>query len=340
MPDISDMRHLLSSEGGTAEDLSTTDRDALLASHLETVNHEYARHLKMYGEALHGLLDRADSPRERIGQAVLRNIGSVQQLSSVRAPSYESAGSADNCILLWFPQFSMQSPEQVADVTQFTRANASHGTLEIATASGQSAIDGSRWLPREEFILGFNQSQAAIGSILPILPHGEGAILTVSAELYVDLVAYDGTTLPPEPAANLLYAQPGSEDLPLRGAAVSWCTAGLSLHGSQGSARNTIDFVSSYANSDGQVTHDLAPDGKFSLVNSVRIAPETLNLSVFVDVTCFAGAEQDESQYKSSFAVFDCRNKPVGEGIGCYYLPPARLRVHRISARLCEYPNL
>ena len=326
MSEMSNMRHLLSNKGEPISRLSTAERDTLLAGHIETLSHESDRQLGMYGEVLRGFMDQTDSPRERIGQAVLRNIGSVQQISSVMVPSHESAVSAASCILLWFPEFSIQSPEQATDVTLFTRANASHGTLEIATATGQSVLDGSRWPPHENFILGFNQSQAAI--------------LTVSAELHVELVGYDGTALSPESAANLLYVQHGSEDLPLRGAAISWCTAGLSLHGTHGSARNTVDFVSQYSNSDGMVAHDLAPNGIFHLVNTVRLAPETLNLSVFVDATCFAGAEEAESKFDSSFAIFDCRNKPVGDGIGLYYQPPARLRVHRMSALLCEYPSI
>jgi hypothetical protein len=340
MSETANMHRLLSSDDRDVSHLSTADRDALVAGHLETVSQESARRLERYGRALQGLLDLTDSPRERMGQAVLHNIGSAQQSSAALAPSNEGAGTAGNCILLAFPIFTMQSPDQLADVTQFARANASHGTLEVATASGQSALDGSRWLPREDFILGFNQSQTAVGSILPVLPHGEGAILTVSAEIHVDLVAYDGTDSSPESAANLLYAQHGSEDLPLRGAAISWGTAGLSLHGSQGSARSTVDFVSNYSNSDGVVKRDLAPSGIFNLVTSVRLAPETLNLSVFVDATCFAGAEQDASQYKSSFALFDCRNKQVGQDIGLYYMPPARLRVFRMIALLCEYPSI
>ena len=95
-------------------------------------------------------------------------------------------------------------------------------------------------------------------------------------------------------------------------------------------------------NENGDVTgaeDDRAPDGRIHLESTVAIGPETSELAVFVDVSCFAGAEEVDESSSSGFAVFECRDKPVEEITGLY-VPPARLRIRYMSAELCELPVL
>jgi hypothetical protein len=157
-------------------------------------------------------------------------------------------------------------------------------------------------------------------------------------ELHVEYLV-GGSALPGS-ASDLLYTNTyqDGEDLPLRGTAVSWGRASLSLHGAQESVTSAIDFVSSWKNQDGMGGDDHAPGGIIQLANTVLLGAGTSTLSFFVDATCFAGAE--ESRRGSVFALFECRDKPAGEIIEPVYIAPMRMRVHRITAYFCELVHL
>jgi hypothetical protein len=325
MSEITNMRRLLDNDGGSISSWSTADRDTLLSGHIETISRGYTRQLQMYEKMLQGFLETDQAPQERTGQAVLRSLSSVRRLSPVTADE-SIAAALTNCTILSPPQFNIQSAEQVADVRRFTRASASGKTLEVAAVTGE--FGGVRYPSSETFILGLNRSQASIGGILTIPPHRDGAILTVNVQLAVENV------LPP---SHLLYTLRGYEDLPLRGTAVSWCTASLSLHGPQGSTTTPVEFVSSWANRDGMGGDDLLPSGVIPLNRTIGLQAATSTITVFVDATCFAAAEETQTPFESAFAQFECRNKPNDEIIGIY-VPPSRLRVHQITVRLCQFP--
>jgi hypothetical protein len=334
------MRRLLATEGGLSSTLSSDEHDMLLSGHIETINYESARELQAFHDTLQAVLAQSDAlPQERTGQAVLRSLRSVRRLSSVPAPSFENValGLAD-CTELESPQFTIQSAFEVVrpgKPIRFTRANASARTLEVTAATGGFGLD--RWPSSETFIVGFNQSQASIGGVLTIPPHGQGAVLTLSVQLRIEQLLFGGGTTPGS-GSSLLDTLKGHDNLPLRGTAVGWSRVGLSLHGAQGSARTSVEFVSEWVNRDGADSDDRAPSGRINLSNTVALSPETLTLSVFVDVTCFAGAEESE-ELLPAFALFECRDKPVTEANGTW-IPPSRLRLHRVTARLCELPIL
>jgi hypothetical protein len=147
-----------------------------------------------------------------------------------------------------------------------------------------------------------------------------------------------GGIVSPGTASSLLHTVRGDGNLPLRGTALGWGVAGLSLHGVTGSTRTALQFVSEWVNRDGEENIDRAPGGLIRLSKTTLLRPETSRLSVFVDVTVFAGAEESE-ELLSPFTVFECRNKPVEEITGVY-VPPARLRLREVTARLCEIPVL
>jgi hypothetical protein len=325
MSGITNMRRLLDDDGGSISSWSTADYDTLLSGHIEAISREHTRQLQMYKKMLQGFLETGQPPQERTGQAVLRSLSSVRRLSP--DTTHEGIAAAlVNCAILSPPQFVIQSAEQIADVRRFTRASAVDKTLEVAAVTGE--FGGVRYPSAETFILGFNRSQASIGGILTIPPHRDGAILTVNVQLYVENVI---------PPSHLLYTLSGYEDLPLRGTAVGWCSASLSLHGPQGSTTTPIEFVSSWVNRDGMGGDDLLPSGIIPLSSTIGLQASTSTISVFVDAACFAGAEETQTPFESAFAQFECRNKPIDEIIGIY-VPPSRLRVHQITVRLCQFP--
>jgi hypothetical protein len=92
-------------------------------------------------------------------------------------------------------------------------------------------------------------------------------------------------------------------------------------------------------NRDGAESDDRAPGGVIFRNIIVALGPETSTLAVFVDLTCFAGAEEDQEQFLSGFTVFECRDKPVEE-INGIYVPPSRLRLRQVAAKLCQLPVL
>jgi len=222
------------------------------------------------------------------------------------------------------------------DVLRFTRATAAARTLEVAAATGE--FGGVRWPASENFIFGLNRAQASIGGVLTIPPHGDGAVLTVSVRLHVEHLLFGGGSTPGT-ASALLDVFRGDGDLPLRGTAVGYCHAGLSLHGATGSARTAVEFVSKWVNRDGAESEDRAPGGVVHLSKTIALKPETSTVSVFVDARCVAGAEESPEPFLTGFTVFECRDKPVEVSTGSY-VQPSRLRVGLVTARLCELPVL
>jgi hypothetical protein len=340
--DIAKMRRILGRKGDLSS-LSPEERDALLAGHRDTVDYESRGELEQHEVALEAVQAQAEraSDDERTGTAVLRALRTLGLTGSRRPPPFGRVGRLlTTCTTLDPPSFTIQSPEAVTrnntgGVVTFTRANASARTLELSAVTGEFGL--ARWPSSETFILGFNRSEASIGGILSIPAHGDGAVLTVSALLRVEHVQFDGSVTPGT-AASLLNTIKGDGNLPLRGSAVGWCIAGLSLHGATGSVGTALKFVSEWINRDGGESTDQAAGGYISLANTVVVAPQTTSLSVFVDARAFSAAEESD-ELLSGFTSFECRAKPVEE-INGIWTPPARLRLTNVSARLCELPIL
>jgi hypothetical protein len=84
------------------------------------------------------------------------------------------------------------------------------------------------------------------------------------------------------------------------------------------------------------VVDDRAPNGLVYLSHSVAISSDLLVAGVFVDITCFAAAEESqENQWDSAYAELKCASADS--------LPvPSLIRVapERTSVRLCEMPIL
>ncbi len=341
MSDVAKMRRLLGREDELAS-LTEDEMAVLVDGHSESISNESASQLQTLETALSAVdAEREASKPERTGRAVLRTLRAIGQ-SSMPAPAIvsELAGLLTTCSSLGPPRFRFQSRDAVTrndngNVVTFSRARASARTLELSAVVGEFGL--VRWPSSETFIFGWNRSQASIGGLLRIPAHGEGTLLTVSVQLRVENVQFDGSvTL--GTASNLLQPIQGDGNLPLRGGALGWCNAGLSLHGATGSARTTLQFVSEWVNRDGADSLDRAPGGVFTLSNTVALGPSTSLLSIVVDAEAFAGAEESE-QLLGGFTAFECRVRPVQEVNGIW-LPPARLHVARVDALLCEIPVL
>jgi hypothetical protein len=177
---------------------------------------------------------------------------------------------------------------------------------------------------------------ASLGGLLNVPPHGDFTTLTVTAALRIEELPFGGGAIPGT-ALSLLHVLKGDGSLPLRGMAVGWCRASLKLHGSQSSSGTGIEFVSAGVNRDGADSKDNAPGGVIRLSKTVGLGAGTRSLSVFVDVQCFAGAEEGDGRLHSAFSLFECRNKPVTEVTGVY-VPPSRIRLQQVTARICEVP--
>jgi hypothetical protein len=244
------------------------------------------------------------------------------------------------CTTLDPPTLTIASPDEetrngAGGVVTLSRVRASARTLEASAVVGE--FGGATWPSSETFIFGWNRSRASLGGVLAIPTHGAGAQLTVTVQILVEQVLYGGSVVL-EPASSLLAPIQGDGSLPLRGGAVGWCNAGLSLYGATGSARTSLKFVSEWVNRDGADSVDRAPGGVFTLSNTVALGAETSSLSVFVDIEAFAGAEESDA-LQGAFTAFECRTRPVEEVNGIW-LPPARLRLALVSATLCELPVL
>ena len=318
----------------------TTTMRRQFDDHLASLEAEAATELRILGAALGGVRGPDDgSGDDRTGEAALRTLAALRRSAPARAGLPRAL--AERCRSLLVPHFTVESAPHVAyntagNVLTFTRADASEGTLEVAAATGE--FGGVRWPSSYTFILGLNSAEASLGGMLTIPPHDAGAVLTVSVRLQVEQIYFGGNT-GPGTAASLLHVQRGDGDLPLRGTAVGWCRAGLTLRGDAGNARTVLEFVSEWSNRDGMQSTDHAPGGVVPLSLTVALSPATSTLGIFVDVTCFAAAEETEEPFQSAFTVFECRNKPLEDITG---LPvfPSRLRVAEATARLCELPVL
>jgi len=304
------------------------------------------RTLETWREALSALHDAPTNLREEQGgrRLSLKNIH-----ESVLGPRVAPEGSSATAALpalcahlinLGPVHFGIETPAHVDfaspnRVVRFTRASASRQTLEVAAATG--SFEPWFFAPADSFILGFNRSVASIGAVIDIPAHSPSSAIAVSMDLLVENL-WPASPPTPADASTLWYIEKGDADLPLRGDAVLWCEAGLSLHGAQSSTRTSVKFVSAWANRDGEASTDLAPNG---VVHLHHLAPlgggfGPLSVTALVDISCFVGAEISTSSPSSSaFVQFECRNKPVGDFIAVYLLP-ARVRVTHASASMCE----
>ena len=340
MSDLENMRRVIGREGLLDSPLSAEDHNTLLAGHHEVSDREAVTDLQAYASALSGVTSQAETAAAgRAGEAILSSLGSWRPLSLVESKADVSI-AASSCQQLLVPRPTMESsPETVrnnaGDVLKFSRATTPAGTLEVAAATGE--YGGVRWPSSESFIFGLNRSRASVGGFLRIPAHAENAVLTVSAHLRVEDISTNGGVT--RPGLSLLHTIKGNGDLPLRGTAIAWCDASLSLHGASGSIRRGLRFVSRWVNRDGANSTDLAPQGIMNLACTVALGPAESTLSYFVDVECSAFAEEATAQFLSAFSVFECRNKPIPELIGLY-VAPARLRLESVTARLCELPIL
>lgn len=345
MSKLDAMRALLGRGETKSYGPSKEDQQVLLEGHQEFMAARQTEALETQARALEPILSAAGKDRDdRTGDAVLATFNAlrVPDAGLVAPPRAHD----DDCREL-VSRFFIESPvEDVrnnsGNVLRFSRANAGARTLEIAAATGE--FGGVRWPSSEQFILGLNRATATLGGVidipqpqgpLPALSHG--SILTVEVEFSIDYVLFDGTTTPAPGASPLLHALKSSANLPLRGTAVGKGRAGLSLHGSGSSSATGIEFVSAWANRDGSDSEDLTVNGRFTLSHTVALGTGTSSVAVFVDATCFSLAEETDEPFQSAFTVFECRNKPLTEVTGSYVYP-ARLRLSRVDARLCELP--
>jgi hypothetical protein len=343
MSDYTEMQRLLADKRTIESSLSKQQHDAVLAGHIDAINQESIKELHVLGEALEAVRAQHEvAGGNRTGEAVLRTVREMQQPSSDRMAALERVALFGvDCVSLTPPRLVVQSAEQrvtnpTGKVLTFTRANASAGTLEVAAVTGE--FGGVRWPSSETFIFGFNQARASVGGFLSIPSHPPGAVLVVRIQLCVEQILFGGTTTRGT-ASSLLHTLRGDGDLPLRGTALGWCDAGVSLHGAVGSARAGGTFVSEWVNRDGADSEDRAPGGVVSLAAIAALAPETSSIGVFVDVRCLSAAEESDDPFRTGFAIFECRNKPVEEITGAYVFP-SRLRICRLEAQLCQLPYL
>jgi len=339
MLELENMRRVIDRERSPDSRLSTQDQDTLLAGHRKTSDLEDDANLQVYVSALHGIAQTATTAKGQAGDALLSSLDSLRPPLTME-PNADASIAVVNCQQLLVPHPTMQSsPETIRNdagsIMRFSRASAPNRTLEVAAATGE--LGGIRWPSSENFIFGLNRSRASLGGLLRIPAHPENAVLTMTARLRVEDMSTNGRAT--RPGSSLLHTIRSAADLPLRGTAIAWCEASLSLHGAPGSARRRLRFVSGWINRDGANRTDLAPQGEINLACTVALNSAISTLSFFVDMTCSAFAEESTQQFESAFSVFECRDKPISELIGLHIFP-ARLRLELMTARLCELPSL
>lgn len=333
MPDMTPMRQLLGRLDPTSA-LSAQDHDLLCDGDSAVTGLERQADLRTFADALETVSAQANAlGMEASGESFLN---AVRALRSGRS-THRAAGCRD----LDSPRFTIRSPTEdvrntAGKVMRFSRADPPARTLEVAAAVGQ--FGGIRWPAEGTFILGVNSAEARIGGLLALPPHGLGTTLSVSVQLQAEYVLFDGSTTPAT-ATSLLPLLRGAGDMPLRGAVAGWARAGLRLHAAGGSSGTSVEFVSKWANRDGSNSQDNAPGGRVNLRHMVAVSPQTSSVAVFVGLECFAAAEETDELFRGGFSLFECRDKPVGELTGVY-VPPARFRVRRVTAELCELPVL
>jgi hypothetical protein len=322
---------------------SAEDEEILLAANHEALMAESQSEIETLGKRLANLPVGPKEPnRERIGDAVLRTLRAEKRPQVIAEPTDDMRLSAlAYCQTLDQPVFSIESPQQESP-TIFSRANAGAGTLEVAARAG--ALNGVRYPGSDEgpFIPPFNQATASIGAAIAIPPHGSpihgpAAVLDVRVELQIEEI-WEHAPVVPGTAGHLIWTvAAGDGDLPLRGFALAWCRAGLTLVGAGGTrSRTAVEFVSGWVNRDGMDQEDRAPGGLVTLSHAVAISSELVIAGIFVDITCVAAAEESRvKESDSAYAELKCRS---GDG----YPVPSRLRLdpERVRVRLCEMPWL
>jgi hypothetical protein len=316
--------------------LPPEDKKILLDVNRKVVMAESQSEIEILSERLANLpVGSKEENRERIGDAVLRTIRAERRPQVITEPIGDLRLA--DCQTLDRPVFSIESAPQ-DDGTIFSLADAGAGTLEAAARVG--VLNGVRYPSSEKFILPLNMATASIGAPIPIPPHGSPAAapayaLDVRVELQIEAI-WSTAPVYPGRASDLTWIHPGDGNLPLRGNAAAWCHAGLTLVGSGGSSsRTSIKFVSGWVNRDGMDQEDHAPGGLVTLSHAVPITNALAVAGIFVDITCFAAAEDSPDSNKAAYAELKCSR-------GGTYPVPSRLRLdpERVRIRLCEMPPL
>jgi hypothetical protein len=316
-------------------------KGSLQASHHELLVAESQSEIETLGKRLANLPVRPEEPhRERIGEAVIRAVGAERRREVVSG----AIGGLDpsalvHCQTLDRPVFAIAS-QQAESSTIVSRADAAAGTMEVSARAG--ALNGRRYPTADgtAFIMAFNRATASIGAPIAIPPRGSGPalplprVLRVGVELQIENI-WSSAPVAPGTAENLIWTVKGDGDLPLRGNAVAWCRAGLTIVGAGGSAsRMSTEFVSGWANRDGMDLNNRAPGGMVRLSHTVAISAELVIAGVFVDITCFAAAEESPANVDdSAYAELKCAR---GDG----WPVPSHLRLVPEETRvfLCEMP--
>jgi hypothetical protein len=313
---------------------SPKDEEVLLGAHQEALMAESQSEIRTLGERLANLtIGPKERNRERIGDAVLRTLRAETRPQALTEPIGDMRpGALAQCQTLDPPVFSISSHEEESP-TIFSRADAAARTLQVRARTGWN---GERYPSSAQFILGYNKATASLGAPIAIPPHGPAVILDVRVGLQIETI-WSNAPVEPGTAAQLIWTHKGNGDLPLRGTAVAWCRAGLTLVGANGArSGRSVRFVSEWRNRDGQDQEDSAPGGLVTLNHAVAISSELVVAGIFVDVTCFAAAEESETnESDSAYAELKCRD---GDG----FPVPSRLRLDPqwTRVRLCEMPVL
>ncbi len=315
---------------------SQEDEEVLITAHRDMLRAETKSEVKTLSDRLKALpVGPKERNRERIGHAALHAIESARA-SRVTMESFGEPHMSRlvNCETLARPVFSLQSPQSESRTT-FSLSDGAEETLEARARAG--SLDGSKYPSSGEFILPLNTVTAWIGAPIAIPQHGTLMVLEVGIQLQIEQI-WSSVSYPlPGKASDLLWVEHGNENLPLRGTAVAWCRAGLTLRGRNGAgSRKAIDFVSGWVNRDGMNQRVHAPEGLVRLSHTVAVSPELLVAGVFVDITCFAAAEESQTDAsQSAYADLKCKR---GDG----FPVPSRLRLtpDQVRVRLCEMPLL
>jgi hypothetical protein len=322
------------------------DRDVALRRLVEAGEREAADDRRTLDAALQAWTSAPKEARgPHLGAAVLGSLRAMSSLAAGPATAGGRPAAALGCRQLLVPRFNVASSgatETLAGrLLRFSRADAQQGTMELASATGE--FGGGRWPPSETVLMGLNRASAVLGGNMTIPEHAEGSTLTVTARVHIENIVQieHASSAALLSGSALLYAIPGSRELPLRGSAVVWCDLGLTVEGS-GRTRTRSRFASRWANADGSAKHDLAPDGLIVLTATVALRPATRGVNFAVDAACSAFAEQSPNPYLSAFSVFDCHDKTPGTAADAtgLFVVPARLRVVSVAATLCELPLL
>jgi hypothetical protein len=325
------------SEGTTMADLAE-HAEVFGGSHDEVVLAETDEQVQTLAERLSQVPFEAREHREQVGAAML---GALRGGRGAAEPFGLTTVAVDTCRSLPSPTFSMGSSPSDTD-TSYSLADHQAGTLRVRARTG---VWGGVPYPGEEgsFLMPFNTANAWIGAAIPIPPHGSPThvtrtLLDVSVELFIEQIWANVQEPVPGTGGDLVLVTPGDGDqLPLRGNAVAWLRAGLTLYTEGGArSRRSAEIVSAWVNRDGSDKDDHSSAGTLNLRHAVIISPALEVAGVFVDLTCFAAAEiAGDPQVLSAYADLKCRS---GDG----YPVPSQVRVEQeqVQIRMCELPDL